>query len=38
MDHILVSLEGKYTNDRAEVAKQGFKALMDGKDYPSQNR
>ena len=33
MDHTKVGSEGKYTNDPAEVAKQGFQALMDGKDH-----
>ena len=33
MDHTKVGSEGKFDNDPAEVAKQGFKALMDGKDH-----
>jgi uncharacterized protein len=33
MDNTKVGSEGKYTNDPAEVAKQGFEALMDGKDH-----
>ena len=33
MDHTKVGSEGKFDNDPAEVAKQGFQALMDGKDH-----
>jgi len=33
MDDTEVGSEGKYTNDPAEVAEQGFQALMDGKDH-----
>ena len=33
MDHTEVGSEGKFDNDPAEVAKQGFQALMDGKDH-----
>jgi len=33
MDHTKVGSEGKFDNDAAEVAKQGFQALMDGKDH-----
>jgi len=33
MDDTDVGSEGKYTNDPAEVAEQGFRALMDGKDH-----
>jgi uncharacterized protein len=33
MDETKVGSEGKYTNDPAEVAKQGYEALMDGKDH-----
>ncbi len=33
MDDTKVGSEGKYTNDPAEVAEQGYKALMDGKDH-----
>lgn len=33
MDHTKVGSEGKFDNDPAEVAKQGYKALMDGKDH-----
>ncbi|HKW18200.1 MAG TPA: SDR family NAD(P)-dependent oxidoreductase [Terriglobales bacterium] len=33
MDHTKVGSEGKYTNDPAEVARQGYQALMDGKDH-----
>jgi short-subunit dehydrogenase len=33
MDHTKVGSEGKYTNDPAEVAKQGFEALMANKDH-----
>jgi uncharacterized protein len=33
MDHTKVGSEGKYTNDPAEVAKQGYQALMEGKDH-----
>ncbi len=33
MDHTKVGSEGKFSNDPAEVAHQGFKALMDGKDH-----
>ncbi|MBV9181468.1 MAG: SDR family NAD(P)-dependent oxidoreductase [Acidobacteria bacterium] len=33
MDHTKVGSEGKFENDPAEVAKQGFQALMDGKDH-----
>ena len=33
MDDTELGTEGKYTNDPAEVAEQGFQALMDGKDH-----
>jgi uncharacterized protein len=33
MDDTKVGSEGKYTNDPRDVAEQGFKALMDGKDH-----
>jgi short-subunit dehydrogenase len=33
MDDTELGTEGKYTNDPAEVAQQGFDALMDGKDH-----
>ena len=33
MEHTKVGSEGKFTNDPAEVAKQGYEALMDGKDH-----
>jgi short-subunit dehydrogenase len=33
MDHTKVGSEGKYTNDPAAVAKQGFEAVMDNKDH-----
>jgi uncharacterized protein len=33
MDNTKVGSEGKYTNDPAEVAEQGYKALMDGEDH-----
>jgi len=33
MDDTDVGSEGKYTHDPAEVAEQGFRALMDGKDH-----
>jgi len=33
MDDTEVGSEGKYTNDPAEVAQQGYDALMDGKDH-----
>jgi uncharacterized protein len=33
MDNTEVGSEGKYTNDPHEVAKQGYGALMDGKDH-----
>lgn len=33
MDHTKVGSEGKYTNDPAEVARQGYQALMDGKEH-----
>jgi short-subunit dehydrogenase len=33
MDDTKVGSEGKYTNDPREVAEQGYKALMDGKDH-----
>jgi short-subunit dehydrogenase len=33
MDHTKVGSEGKFDNDPAEVAKQGFQALMDRKDH-----
>lgn len=33
MDQTKVGSEGKYTNDPAEVARQGYQALMDGKDH-----
>jgi uncharacterized protein len=33
MDDTKVGSEGKYTNDPAEVAEQGYQALMDGKDH-----
>ena len=33
MDDTEVGSQGEYTNDPAEVAEQGFQALMDGKDH-----
>lgn len=33
MDHTRVGSEGKYTNDPAKVAKQGYEALMANKDH-----
>ncbi len=33
MDNTKVGSEGKYTNDPADVAEQGYKALMEGKDH-----
>jgi uncharacterized protein len=33
MDNTEVGSEGKYTNDPAEVAQQGYEALMAGKDH-----
>jgi short-subunit dehydrogenase len=33
MDHTKLGTEGKYKNDPREVAQQGFKALMEGKDH-----
>lgn len=33
MDDTKLGQEGKYTNDPAEVAQQGYDALMDGKDH-----
>ena len=33
MDDTKVGSEGKYTNDPREVAEQGYKALMDGRDH-----
>lgn len=33
MDDTKLGSEGKYENDPADVAKQGFQALMDGKDH-----
>jgi uncharacterized protein len=33
MDDTKVGSEGKYTNDPAEVARQGYEALMDNKDH-----
>lgn len=33
MDHTKVGSDGKFDNDPKEVAKQGFEALMDGKDH-----
>ena len=33
MDDTKVGSDGKFTNDPPEVAKQGFQALMDGKDH-----
>jgi short-subunit dehydrogenase len=33
MDNTEVGSEGKYTNDPADVAQQGFDALMAGKDH-----
>lgn len=33
MDDTKLGTEGKYTNDPAEVAEQGFQALMDNKDH-----
>src|SRR5206468_4085832 len=33
LDDTKVGSEGKYTNDPREVAEQGYKALMDGKDH-----
>ncbi len=33
MDDTKVGSEGKYTNEPAEVAEQGYKALMEGKDH-----
>jgi uncharacterized protein len=33
MDDTKVGSEGKYTNDPREVAKQGYEALMAGKDH-----
>lgn len=33
MDNTKVGSEGKYTNDPAEVAQQGFDAMMAGKDH-----
>jgi len=33
MDDTKLGSGGKYENDPAEVAKQGFQALMDGKDH-----
>ena len=33
MDDTKVGSEGKYTNDPAEVAEQGYKAMMDGEDH-----
>ncbi len=33
MDDTKLGQEGKYTNDPAEVAEQGFKALMENKDH-----
>jgi short-subunit dehydrogenase len=33
MDDTEVGSEGKYTNDPADVAEQGFQAMMDGKDH-----
>ncbi len=33
MDDTKLGSEGKHENDPAEVAKQGFQALMDGKDH-----
>jgi short-subunit dehydrogenase len=33
MDDTKVGSEGKYTNDPRDVARQGFEALMAGKDH-----
>jgi short-subunit dehydrogenase len=33
MDDTKVGSEGKYTNDPRDVARQGYEALMDGKDH-----
>ena len=33
MDNTKLGQEGKYTNDPAEVARQGYEALMEGKDH-----
>ena len=33
MDYTKLGTEGKYKNDPREVAKQGFEALMEGKDH-----
>jgi short-subunit dehydrogenase len=33
MDNTEVGQQGKYTNDPAEVARQGYEALMEGKDH-----
>jgi len=33
MDDTKLGQEGKYTNDPAEVADQGFQALLDNKDH-----
>jgi short-subunit dehydrogenase len=33
MDDTKLGQEGKYTNDPAEVAEQGYQALMDNKDH-----
>ncbi|HMC74457.1 MAG TPA: hypothetical protein VKG87_09150, partial [Terriglobales bacterium] len=33
MDDTKLGTEGKYTNDPRDVAEQGFKALMAGKDH-----
>ncbi len=33
MEDTKVGSEGKYTNDPAEVAQQGYEALMSGKDH-----